>query len=91
MIEIYLLAGKQLNFQLELTTKFPYTDSMENKERQIVGSVLTGVDALTGRHGYEEGNPEVVELTFKGYSSNYVIVIDLATAEELKKQLDFIL
>jgi hypothetical protein len=69
---------------------------MKNKERQIVGSVLTGVDALAGRHGYEEGNPEVVELTFKGYpfkgySSNYVIVIDLATAEELKKQLEFIL
>lgn len=64
---------------------------MQNKERQIAGSIFTGVDALAGRHGYEKGNPEVVELTFKGYSCNSVIVIDLATAEELKKQLEFIL
>ncbi len=80
-----------INSKLECSFPASHNKSMKNKERQIVGSVLTGVDALTGRHGYEEGNPEVVELTFKGYSSNYVIVIDLATAEELKKQLDFIL
>ena len=77
--------------RLEVPIEFQYTDSMKNNERQISGAIFTGVDALAGRHGYEEGNPEVVELTFKGYSSNYIVVIDLATAEELKKQLEFIL
>jgi len=77
--------------KLECSTTIQYTDSMKNNERQISGAIFTGVDALAGRHGYEEGNPEVVELTFQGYSSNYIVVIDLATAEELKKQLEFIL
>lgn len=64
---------------------------MENKERQISGSIFTGVDALAGRHGYEKGNPEVVELAFKGYNYTSFIVIDIETARELQKQLEFIL
>ena len=80
-----------INSKLESSFQPIHNKRMQNTERQISGAIFMGVDALAGRHGYEEGHPEVVELTFKGYSSNYVVVIDLATAEDLKKQLEFIL
>jgi hypothetical protein len=64
---------------------------MQNKEHPISGAIITGISIRVGEHEYEEGRPEVVEITFKGYNCNYVQVIDLATAEDLKKQLEFIL
>ena len=64
---------------------------MKNNERPISGAVCTGVTTRTGNHEYEEGNPEVVELSFQGYNCTYVQVIDIRTAQELKKQLEFIL
>jgi len=59
----------------------------------ISGSINTGVSVRLGKHEYEEGRPEVVELAFRGYgyNSTYIQVIDVETARELKKQLEFIL
>lgn len=59
--------------------------------RPIDSSIFTGVKLRAGNHDYEAGNPEVVELKFKGYNSTNVIVIDMATALELQKQLEFLL
>jgi hypothetical protein len=64
---------------------------MKNKEHRISGSIITGISVRAGKHEYEEGNPEVVEIAFQGYNSTYIQVIDMATAIELKKQLEFIL
>jgi hypothetical protein len=63
---------------------------MKNNERPIDGAIQTGVSLRAGIHNYED-NQEVVEMTFKGYNCSYVQVIDMATAKELKDQLDFIL
>jgi len=63
---------------------------MKNNERPIDGAIQTGVKLRAGNHGYED-NQEVVELTFQGYNCSYVQVIDMATALDLKKQLEFIL
>jgi hypothetical protein len=62
---------------------------MQNKE--INGSVFKGVQVHVGPHQYEAGKPTVIELCFEGYNYTQCVVIDLETAEELKKQLDFIL
>jgi hypothetical protein len=64
---------------------------MKNNEHRINGAINTGVSVRAGEHEYEEGNPEVVEIAFEGYNCTYIQVIDMATAQELKKQLDFIL
>jgi hypothetical protein len=64
---------------------------MKNKEHRISGAIITGVSTRAGEHEYEEGNPEVVEIAFRGYNSTYIQVIDMETARELKKQLEFIL
>jgi hypothetical protein len=62
---------------------------MENKE-PISGSIHEDVTVRCGRHGYEPLR-DVVEISFHGYNCNYLQVIDLKTAAELKKQLEFIL
>lgn len=64
---------------------------MQNIEHEISGSIFKGVQVHVGNHKYEAGKPEVVELAFEGYNYTSFIVIDLKTAEELKKQLEFIL
>ena len=64
---------------------------MKNKEHRINGAINTGVSVRAGEHEYEEGHPEVIELAFQGYNCTYIQVIDMATAIELKKQLEFIL
>ena len=66
---------------------------MKNKEHRISGAIITGISVRAGEHEYEyeEGHPEVIELCFKGYNCDYIQVIDLKTAKELKDQLDFIL
>jgi hypothetical protein len=60
---------------------------MKNKEHRISGSIIKGVSVYVGEHEYEEGNPEVVELSFKGYNTTYIQVIDLDTAWELHRKL----
>jgi hypothetical protein len=64
---------------------------MKIKEHRISGAINDGVSVRAGEHEYEDGNPEVVEISFKGYNSTYIQVIDMETALELKRQLDFIL
>jgi len=63
---------------------------MKNNERTIDGAIQTGIKLRAGNHSYED-NQEVVELTFQGYNCSYVQVIDMATALDLKKQLEFLL
>jgi hypothetical protein len=63
---------------------------MKNKETPINGAIQTGVTARAGEHAYED-NQEVIELTFQGYNCTYVQVITLEAAQELKKQLEFLL
>jgi hypothetical protein len=63
---------------------------MKNKN-PINGAIMNGVSLKAGNHDYEPGNPEVVEITFKGFNSNYIQVIDMETALDLKKQLEFLL
>ena len=62
-----------------------------NKEHRITGAVNNGVSVRAGEHEYEEGHPEVVEIAFQGYNSTYIQVIDMETAKDLKKQLEFLL
>ena len=78
-------------FKLELPIKFQYTDSMKIKKEPISGAIFSGVQTRCGRHEYEEGNPEVVEIKFQGYNSTYVNVIDYKTARELMNHLKDIL
>ena len=78
-------------FKLVFLIKFLYTDCMKIKEHRISGAINDGVSVRAGEHEYEAGHPEVVEISFKGYNSTYIQVIDMETALELKKQLDFIL
>ena len=64
---------------------------MQNNERPIDGFIFNnGISVRSGNHGYGT-NPEVVELIFRSEQCNNIVVIDMKTAEELKKQLDFIL
>jgi hypothetical protein len=70
---------------------FLHNESMKNKEHQISGAINTGVSVRAGNHEYEEGHPEVVEIAFRGYNSTYIQVIDMETAKDLKKQLEFLL
>jgi hypothetical protein len=60
---------------------------MKNKEYPISGSIFQGVTTRQGKHEYEEGNPEVIEITLQGYNSSYVNVVDLKTARALFNQL----
>jgi hypothetical protein len=80
----WLLMG---SIKLEVSTAIFYTESMENP---ITGAIQTGVTARGGEHAYED-NQEVIELTFQGYNCTYVQVITLEAAQELKKQLEFLL
>lgn len=59
---------------------------MENKD-PISGSIIEAVSVRKGNHQYEDGNPEVIEIAFKGYNCSYIQVIDLKTARELDLQL----
>jgi len=77
--------------KLDRSFKSSHTDCMQNKEPKISGSIFKGVQAHVGNHKYEHGYPEVVELAFEGYNSTNFIVIDMETARELQKQLEFIL
>jgi hypothetical protein len=63
---------------------------MKNTEEPITGSIYQGVAVRHGQNPYE-GHKEVLELTLKGFSCNQIIVIDIETAQELKKQLEFLL
>ena len=61
---------------------------MKNKNKYpINGSIMEGVSVRTGVHQYDDKNRTVVELTFQGYNSSYVQVIDINTAASLIKQL----
>ena len=59
---------------------------MENKN-PINGSVIEAVIARAGKHEYEKGNPEVIELAFRGYNTSYIQVVDLKAARSLMNQL----
>jgi len=59
---------------------------MKNKE-PITCAIIKSVSVRDGVHQYEEQNKTVIEITFKGYSCNYIQVIDLKTARELDLQL----
>ena len=67
-----------------------HNECMKNNEPEISGAINKGVSLRHGYHPYE-GRQECVEILFKGYSSTQIIVIDMETAEELKKQLEFLL
>jgi hypothetical protein len=60
---------------------------MKNKNTPIEGSIMEGVSVRTGVHRFDEKNRTVVELTFQGYNSSYVQVIDMVTAADLIRQL----
>jgi hypothetical protein len=59
---------------------------MKNNE-PITGAIIEDVSVRSGVHGYDDKNRTVIEITFKGYSSNYIQVIDMRTARELDLQL----
>jgi len=64
---------------------------MKNNEPPINGFIFNnGVTTRAGNHGYGT-NPEVVEIIFRSEQCNNLVVIDMETALELKKQLEFIL
>jgi hypothetical protein len=63
---------------------------MKNKE-PITGAIIEDVSVRSGVHGYDDKNRTVIEITFKGYSSNYIQVVDLVTARSLMNQLRDIL
>jgi len=75
---------------LEVPFQFPYTNSMQNKE-PITCAIIKSVSVRDGVHQYEEQNKTVIEITFKGYSCNYIQVVDLVTARSLMNQLKDIL
>ena len=60
---------------------------MKNNEHRISGSIISGVSVRAGEHEYEEGRPEVIELSFQGYNTTYIQVVDLPTARSLMNQL----
>jgi len=64
---------------------------MKNYEPPINGFIFNnGVSTRAGNHEYGT-NPEVVEIIFRSEQCNNLVVIDMETALELKKQLEFIL
>lgn len=65
---------------------------MKNNENQepITGAIQQGVSLRQGHHPYE-GHKHVVELRFKSYNCDQIIVIDMETALDLQKQLEFLL
>ena len=63
---------------------------MKNKE-PINASICTDVSTRSGVHQYDDQNRTVVELSFRGYNSNYIQVIDMVTARKLMNQLRDIL
>ena len=71
---------------LDLQDWFLYTERMKNNE-PITGAIIEDVSVRSGVHGYDDKNRTVIEITFKGYSSNYIQVIDMRTARELDLQL----
>lgn len=80
--------GKRIpgNFFIACSGTFPYTERMKNKE-PISAVIIREVSTRSGTHQYDDVKNPVVEITFKGYSCNYIQVIDLKTAGELIKQL----
>jgi hypothetical protein len=61
---------------------------MKNKNKYpINGTIIEDISVRTGVHQYDEKNRTVVELTFYGYNSSYVQVIDMRTAADLIRQL----
>jgi len=63
---------------------------MKNND-PINGSIIEAVSVRSGVHQYDEQNRTVVEISFKGYNTNYIQVIDMKTARELDLQLRKIL
>jgi hypothetical protein len=59
---------------------------MKNND-PISGAIIEAVSVRSGVHGYDEQNKTVIEITFKGYNSNYIQVVDLVTARSLMNQL----
>ena len=75
---------------LDLQDWFLYTECMKNNE-PITGAIIEDVSVRSEVHGYDDKNRTVVEITFKGYSSNYIQVVDFNTARSLMNQLRDIL
>ena len=67
-----------------------YTNSMKNKE-PINGAIIEAVTVRSGIHQYDKENRTVVEISFQGYNSNYIQVVDFHTARSLMNQLREIL
>ena len=63
---------------------------MKNKE-PINGAIIEAVNVRSGVHQYDPQNKTVVEISFKGYNSNYIQVVDLHAARSLMNQLKEIL
>ena len=81
-------SSKFSQYCLELSPESLYIKSMMNKNTYpIDGAIMEGVKVRTGVHHYDDKNRTVVELTFQGYNSSYVQVIDLVTASNLIKEL----
>lgn len=64
---------------------------MKNKKEPINGAIIEAVDVRSGVHQYDPQNKTVVEISFKGYNSNYIQVVDMNTARSLMNQLKEIL
>lgn len=67
-----------------------YTNSMKNNE-PINGAIIEAVTVRSGIHQYDKENRTVVEISFQGYNSNYIQVVDFHTARSLMNQLREIL
>lgn len=63
---------------------------MKNND-PINGSIIEAVDVRSGVHQYDEKNRTVVEISFNGYNSRYIQVVDFNTARSLMNQLRDIL
>ena len=63
---------------------------MKNNE-PINGAIIEAATVRSGVHQYDKENRTVVEISFQGYNSNYIQVVDLHTARSLMNQLREIL
>ena len=63
---------------------------MKNKS-PINGSIMEAVTVRSGVHEYDKENRTVVEISFQGYNTNYIQVVDMNTARSLMNQLREIL
>ena len=52
---------------------------------------MEAVTVRSGVHEYDKENRTVVEISFQGYNTNYIQVVDMNTARSLMNQLREIL